>query len=139
MADEWIKHAEKIESWEASLNQPNADEGYWSPCRSGPELPQAIDACPSGHLTYLVTEYGKTFTGPGFGNWFADKCRMAGVPGRAHGLRKAGATILADNDATSHELMAIYGWADLSEAELYTRKANRKNLARSGMEKMRMR
>lgn len=100
------------------------------------ELRRAIDACPSGHMTYLVTEFGKPFTGNGFGNWFADRCRKAGVPGRAHGLRKAGATILADNGATAHELMSIYGWSDLKEAEVYTRQANRTKLARSGMAKM---
>jgi integrase len=103
-----------------------------------PELREAIDACPSGHTTYLVTEFGKPFTGSGFSNWFADRCRLAGVPGRAHGLRKAGATILAENGATAHELMSIYGWANLKEAELYTLKANRANLARSGMAKMKL-
>jgi integrase len=101
-----------------------------------PELRAAIDAYSSGHMTYLVTELGKPFTSNGFGNWFADRCKAAGVPGRAHGLRKAGATLLAEGGATAHELMAIYGWANLKEAETYTRKASRKHLARTGMAKM---
>jgi integrase len=99
-------------------------------------LREAIEASPSGHMTYLVTEFGKPFTAAGFGNWFGERCRKAGVPGRAHGLRKAGACILAENGATDHELMSIYGWTTLKQAGLYTRKANRARLARSGIQKL---
>ncbi len=56
------------------------------------ELRAVIDATPSGHLTYLVTEFGKPFTGAGFGNWFREQCNAAGLPHcSAHGLRKAAA------------------------------------------------
>lgn len=99
-------------------------------------LREAIDACPSGHMTYLVTAFGQPFTAAGFGNWFGDRCRMADVPGRAHGLRKAGACILAENGATEHELMSIYGWTTAKQAILYTRKANRARLAKSGLQKL---
>jgi hypothetical protein len=44
-----------------------------------------------GDLTFLVNEWGRPFTDAGFGNWFRDRCIETGVPGRAHGLRKAGA------------------------------------------------
>lgn len=101
-----------------------------------PELRQAIDACPSGHMTYLVTQFGKPFSPDGFGNWFRGRCIKAGCPGRAHGLRKAGATIAAENGASSHELMAVYGWASIKQAEVYTRKADRKRLAKSGMKRL---
>ena len=43
-------------------------------------------------------------------------------PLSAHGLRKAGATIAADNGATSHQLMAIFGWTTIKQAEIYTKK-----------------
>jgi hypothetical protein len=36
-------------------------------------------------------------------------------------LRKTGAAIAAENGATAHELMAIFGWLTLKEAERYTR------------------
>jgi hypothetical protein len=36
----------------------------------------------------------------------------------AHGLRKTAATRTADNGATAHELMAIFGWIDIKEAAL---------------------
>jgi hypothetical protein len=51
----------------------------------------------------------------------------------AHGLRKAGATIAANNGATATQIMAIFGWTDINQAELYTRNADQKKLARDGM------
>lgn len=42
-----------------------------------PQLRASIDACPSGHLTYIATAYGKPFTANGFGNWFRDRCDEA--------------------------------------------------------------
>jgi hypothetical protein len=87
-----------------------------------PELQEVLDATPSGHLTFLVTEHGKPFTAAGFGNWFRDMCAGAGLPRRlsAHGLRKAAATRFADHGATAHELMAWFGWKKITEAERYT-------------------
>ena len=41
----------------------------------------------------------------------------------ANGLRKAGATITANNGAT-HLLVAIFGWDTIEEAEKYTAKAD---------------
>ena len=99
-----------------------------------PELRAVIDATPSGHLTYLVTTYGKPFTANGFGNKMRKWCDEAGLPQcSAHGLRKAGATIAAENGATEHQLMSIFGWESPAQAALYTRKANRKRLAGDAM------
>ncbi|HSH41631.1 MAG TPA: tyrosine-type recombinase/integrase [Arenicellales bacterium] len=104
-----------------------------------PELQAVIDATPSGHMTYLVTEFGKPFTAAGFGNKFRDWCNAAGLPHcSAHGLRKAGATIAADNGATEHQLMAIYGWNSPKQAALYTRRANRRKLAGDAMHLIRL-
>jgi hypothetical protein len=85
----------------------------------------------SEQLTFLTTESGKPFTAAGFGNWFADRCREAGVPGRAHGLRKASAIRHALNGATAFELMAWHGWTTISEAQRYVEQANRIRLAES--------
>jgi len=98
-----------------------------------PALQRIIDATPCGDLTFLVNDWGRPFTDAGFGNWFRDRCVEAGVPGRAHGLRKAGATIAANNGATSRQLMAIFGWDTLKEAERYTRNADQLRLAESAM------
>jgi len=57
----------------------------------------------------------------------------AGVPGRAHGLRKAGAATAAENGATTKQLMAIFGWLTLEQAETYVRAAENEKLARDAM------
>ncbi len=51
----------------------------------------------------------------------------------AHGLRKAGATIAANNGATAWQLKAIFGWETLKQAEAYTRKADQIRLADEAM------
>jgi integrase len=102
-----------------------------------PELRRVLDATPSGHLTYIITAFGKPFTPAGFGNWFRRRCNEAGLPHcSAHGLRKTGATIAAENGATEHQLMAIFGWDSPKQAAIYTRKANRKKLAAEAMHKL---
>ncbi|HEY8381588.1 MAG TPA: site-specific integrase [Microvirga sp.] len=101
-----------------------------------PELQQIIDATPGkGDLTFLISDHGRAWAnGDSFGNRFRDWCREAGLPHCSpHGLRKAGATIAAENGATESQLMAIYGWADPKMAALYTRKANRRRLAGDAM------
>lgn len=99
-----------------------------------PQLQAIIDATPSEHMTFLVTELGAPFTGDGFGNWFRARCNEAGLSHcSAHGLRKAGATIAAENGATEHQLMAIYGWASPKQAAHYTRRANRRRLVGDAM------
>ncbi|PAY05430.1 hypothetical protein CK489_29035 [Bradyrhizobium sp. UFLA03-84] len=100
-----------------------------------PRLQAAIDAmAASNHLTFLVTAHGKPFTAAGFGNYFRDLCRDAGLPERctSHGLRKAAATYLAELGFTDHQLMAWFGWTSISQAQVYTRAANRKRMARDG-------
>lgn len=101
-----------------------------------PQLAKSIAASPTGTLTFITGEKGKPMTKESFGNWFREVCAIAGVPGSAHGLRKAGATRAADAGATGHELMAMYGWRSTRMADIYTRKANRRKLALQGGEKV---
>jgi integrase len=98
-----------------------------------PALQRVIDGSPCGDMTYLVTNGGQPFSDAGFGNWFRERCVEAGVRGRAHGLRKAGSTIAANNGATAHQLMAIFGWRTLKMAEQYTRAADQQRLANAAM------
>jgi hypothetical protein len=71
------------------------------------------------------------------GNLFKEKCVAAGLMNRsAHGLRKAAATVAAENGATEAELDAIFGWTDRRMASHYTKKANRKKLAYGGVAKL---
>lgn len=102
-----------------------------------PELRAIIDATPSTHMTYFVTEFGKPFSAPGFGNKFREWCDAAGLPHcSAHGIRKYDATTAAENGATEHQLMGMFGWDDPKQAALYTRKARQTKLARSSMHLM---
>jgi integrase len=101
-----------------------------------PPLAASIAATPTGDLTFIISDHGRPFTKESFGNWFADACRKAGCPGSAHGLRKAGATRAANNGATTHELMAMFGWRSEKMAERYTRTADRQRLAAKGAVKL---
>lgn len=92
-------------------------------------LAASIRAAPTGDLTFLVTAAGGAWVKESFGNWFRAVCSAAGVPGSAHGLRKAGATRMALNGATVNQLMAIFGWSTPKMALHYTREADRKRLA----------
>lgn len=98
-----------------------------------PPLKRSMDAMPkSGKLHFLLTAKGEPFsTSNSFGNWFAKRCIEAKVPGRAHGLRKAGATFAANNGASDKQLMAMWGWEDPKQAAVYTRRANRAVLAQA--------
>jgi integrase len=105
-----------------------------------PVLRAIIDATPSSHLTFLVTQFGKPFTAAGFGNWFREQCDAAGLPHCSfHGLRKAASVRLAEAGCTPHEIAAITGHASLKEVSRYTATASRKRLAASAMEKVKQR
>lgn len=99
-----------------------------------PILQQIIDASPVGDLTFLVTDFKRGFTSNGFGNRMRKWCDEAGLPPECatHGLRKAGAVIAAENGATDLQLMAVFGWRTIKEAQRYTRAARRKVMAATG-------
>jgi integrase len=99
-----------------------------------PALKSIIDASPCGELTFLVNDLNRPFTEAGFGNKFREWCNQAGLRHcTAHGLRKASATIAANNGATSRQLMAIFGWDSMRMAEQYTRCADQVRLADDAM------
>ena len=98
------------------------------------DLQRIVEASPTGDLTFLVTAYGRPFTAAGFGIRFREWCNKAGLNHcTAHGLRKAGAALAAENGATEHQLMAIFGWQTIAEAERYTKAARRKKMAGDAM------
>jgi len=94
-----------------------------------PVLQATLDAGPTGDLTYICGARGSPLKKESFGNFFRDACVEAGVPGRAHGLRKLAATRAANNGATVNELQALFGWTDTTMPGLYTRAADRQRLA----------
>ena len=102
-----------------------------------PELARIIKATPTGGQTFIADRHGLPVVSRSFGRWFAKACKAAGVlEGRAHGLRKAGATRAAENGATVSQLEFIFGWKGGRMASLYTRQADRAKLARDAMEKL---
>ncbi len=102
-----------------------------------PVLQSTIDASQTGDLTLLINDYGKAYSKDGLGTRVRKWCDAAELPHcSAHGLRKAGATIAAENGATDDELMAIFGWTTKQQTTLYTRSANRKRLASNAIHKL---
>ena len=51
----------------------------------------------------------------------------------AHGLKKAGATIAAENGATDRQMMAMFDWDTPAMAWVYTKAAEQKRLAGDAM------
>ena len=102
-----------------------------------PELKAELATVPRDRLIFLATEQGRAHTAAGLGNWFHDRCAEAGLPHcAAHGLRKAGATRLAEAGASEFEVMAFLAHSSPREAARYVRKANRSRLADSGFARL---
>lgn len=93
-------------------------------------LSASLATVPGDQLAFLLTQHGKPYTAAGFGNWFGEAVRAAGIENRtAHGLRKAGLRRLAEAGCTPHQLKAISGHKNLSEVTLYTEAADQARLA----------
>jgi integrase/recombinase XerD len=102
-----------------------------------PALVASIEALPSGHMTFLVTAFGKPYTTAGFGNAMRDWFDQANLPHcSAHSVRKGTPTLMAENEATPHQIMAVTGHQTLAQVEVYTKKAARSKLADAGMAKL---
>jgi integrase len=104
-----------------------------------PELQEAIEkAGVVGSTTFLVSSHGRPFTVAGFGNWFRQRCDEAGLNHcSAHGVRKTAAGRAAENGSTTAQLMAVFGWLTMKEAERYTRAAARRRLSRDAAKLLR--
>lgn len=95
-----------------------------------PQLQYVLDQVPPGQLCFLQTEFGKPFSGAGFGNWFRDRCNEAGLPQcSAHGLRKAMSRRLAENGATHMQGKAVTGHKTDREFSRYAASADQVALA----------
>jgi integrase len=100
-----------------------------------PTLAVIIAATPSGNLAFLTTQSGQPFTPSGFGNWFREQCRLAGLPRNCapHGLRKAACRRLAEAGCSANVIASISGHKTLEEVARYTRAADQARMARAGM------
>lgn len=117
---------------EIRVKQLKTKKEIWIPIH--PKLQEAIDACPSGHLSFLVSEHGKPFSRDYFGNWFRKVCDGAGLPEcSAHGLRKAASRRMAELGLSNQQIKAITGHSSDAEVARYTKSASQVALARSAM------
>ncbi len=102
-----------------------------------PDLSAVLMIVPDDKMLFVTHGKGRAYNPATFGNWFRDMCADAGLPHCSpHGLRKAGATRLADAGANEFEVAAFLGHKTTNEARTYTKKANRAKLGDSGMEKL---
>nr|WP_301546287.1 tyrosine-type recombinase/integrase [Paracoccus saliphilus] len=92
---------------------------------------------PRDVMLFLNHGAGRPYKPESFANWFKDQCIAAGLPHCSiHGLRKAGATRLAEHGASEYEIMAFLAHKTPHEAATYTKAAGRARLADGGMSKL---
>jgi integrase len=103
-----------------------------------PDLSEVLSFVTVDIPAFVLSDQGKPYSRAGFGNWFGDRCREAGLPKgyNAHGLRKAAARRLAEAGCTAHEIMSITGHKSISEVERYTKAASQTKMADSAMAKL---
>lgn len=102
-----------------------------------PELQKAIDACPSGHMSFIVSNRGAPYTAESFSNWFRKKAQEAGLsecPG--HGLRKAAARRMAEIGLSNQLIKSITGHTSDAEVSRYTIDADQVIMADQAMARM---
>ncbi|OLS51886.1 tyrosine-type recombinase/integrase [Rhodovulum sulfidophilum] len=103
-----------------------------------PELAEELRHVPRDRMLFVAQDNSdKPYAVASLGNWFRDRCVEANVPGSLHGLRKAGATRLADAGASEWEIASYLAHTDTTQAAVYTKRANRARLADSGSAKLR--
>jgi hypothetical protein len=101
------------------------------------ELDAVLKAGPCGDLAFIIGSNGQPMTKESFGNAFSDACRKAGIRKSAHGLRKLAAMRVALAGGTIPQMNAIFGWTGSKMAMHYIDMADRAQLARDGMKKLR--
>ena len=104
-----------------------------------PKLREAVDCCPSGNLVYCFTELGIPFkSAKGFENFLSKAIAKAGLSKNCvpHGLRKAGAKMLAEAGATEYQLMSVMGWSNPAQAMKYIEAARRRKMATGAYDRL---
>ena len=121
---------------EIHVVQVKTGKSLWIPIH--PSLAEALAATPRRSETILFTQYDRPFSDKALGMRMIDWTRAAGVGKGAtlHGLRKTLGKLLAESGATTRELMDILGHDAIAHAELYSREAEQRRLARTGMAKL---
>ncbi|MEH7827623.1 tyrosine-type recombinase/integrase [Gemmobacter denitrificans] len=117
----------------------------WQPSKKGsafvsiPMLPPLYEATRNVTVvgqTYLLSEKGKPFTSVEALRVRVQRwCEAAGLPGRSsHGIRKAMAETMAEAGCSQHQIMAVMAHTQAKTSEVYTKGANRRDMAFHGMQ-----
>jgi integrase len=95
-----------------------------------PELQEALDLTPCGHLTFLTTARGEPWSPGAFRKVFRQWTGKAGLQEfSAHGLRKAGCRRLAESGCTVPEIAAWSGHLSLAMVQHYIAAADQAAMA----------
>jgi integrase len=101
-----------------------------------PALREALDAAPRLGEHVLTTPWGTPRALGTLTNDFARWTKAAGLKGcTMHGLRKTLGKILAEEGATTRELMDTLGHTSIAHAELYSREADQARMAKAALGK----
>ena len=102
-----------------------------------PVLREALDAAPRSGPTVLHTESGFHRSAEGLTNDMRRWSASAGLKGTTvHGLRKTLGKLLAEQGATTRELMDALGHDAIEHAALYSREAEQERMAREAFRKV---
>jgi len=101
------------------------------------ELRAILERTPRRSPWIVTNDNGGRYTKESLGNVFSDALNRARLPNdlTLHGLRKTAGRCLAEAGATVREIMAVLGHRAMSEAERYTRDADRAVLGDGAMSK----
>lgn len=121
---------------EVHIIQEKTGKELWLPIH--PALAEVLAATPRRDACILVTQYGRPFSDKALGMRMMAWTDSAGLPAGAtiHGLRKTLGKLLAESGATTRELMDILGHDAIAHAELYSRAAEQRRLAKQGFAKL---
>lgn len=127
-----------IEADAAEIVQSKTSRQVWIPVLAA--LEEALAAAPRLGETIIVTAYGQPFSDKSLSMRMRAWCDAAGVPPgfTLHGLRKTLGKMLAEGGATTRQIMAILGHSSIQHAELYTREAEQRILAKGGMDRLKL-
>jgi len=102
-----------------------------------PVLRDVLDATPRLGPTVLHTDYGLHRSAEGLTNDMRRWSASAGLKGTTiHGLRKTLGKLLAEQGATTRELMDALGHDAIEHAALYSREAEQESMAREAFRKV---
>ena len=102
-----------------------------------PDLAAVLDDIPRVGTNIVHREDGRAYTPRGFSASFRKERDRLGLKGlQFHGLRHTAAVRLAEAGATDREIMAILGHRTAAMVTKYTRGAEQKRLANSGLVKL---